>query len=295
MSIHSYPSVFAIGHKAILDIFSSPVLVEEKIDGSQFSMMRKDGELLCRSKGAQLNIESPEAMFKRAVEVAESLELMEGWIYRCEYLQKPKHNTLAYSRCPAKHLILFDVEVALQDFLPYESKMDEAFRLGLEVVPMLACGQVVSLDGFNELLSQESCLGGCNIEGVVVKNYSLFTHDKKAMVGKYVSESFKEKHSSDWKGRNPSRDDIVTLLCEQYRVEARWQKAIQHIRESGGLEDSPRDIGKLIKEVPEDIKKEEEAAIKDALFSYFWPQIRRGVTVGLPEWYKQQLAQKAFD
>lgn len=33
MTINSYPSIFAIGHRAIADIFSSDVVVEEKIDG----------------------------------------------------------------------------------------------------------------------------------------------------------------------------------------------------------------------------------------------------------------------
>jgi len=43
--LHSYPSVYAIGHKAIEEIFLGPVLIEEKIDGSQFSWGIIDGEL----------------------------------------------------------------------------------------------------------------------------------------------------------------------------------------------------------------------------------------------------------
>ena len=34
--INGYPSVMQLGHKMIAEIFSGPVLVEEKIDGSQF-------------------------------------------------------------------------------------------------------------------------------------------------------------------------------------------------------------------------------------------------------------------
>lgn len=37
-SFHSYPAVFNLGHKAIESLLTSgPVIVEEKIDGSQFS------------------------------------------------------------------------------------------------------------------------------------------------------------------------------------------------------------------------------------------------------------------
>ena len=154
MIISSYPSVFAIGHKAIIDIFSLPVIIEEKIDGSQFSMMKKDGELFCRSKGTQLDIINPESMFKKAVEVAENLDLHDDWIYRCEYLSKPKHNTLVYARIPVKNLILFDVEISESSFLKYEDKLKEASRIGIECVPLITQGIIASINKFNELLDK---------------------------------------------------------------------------------------------------------------------------------------------
>ncbi len=36
-NINSYPSVYQLGHKAIQNIFDGKVVIEEKIDGSQFS------------------------------------------------------------------------------------------------------------------------------------------------------------------------------------------------------------------------------------------------------------------
>jgi hypothetical protein len=36
-SWHSYPSLFAIGHRALAELLLDPVPVEETIDGSQFS------------------------------------------------------------------------------------------------------------------------------------------------------------------------------------------------------------------------------------------------------------------
>jgi hypothetical protein len=35
--MQSYSSIFNLGHKAVADIFKTPVLCEEKVDGSQFS------------------------------------------------------------------------------------------------------------------------------------------------------------------------------------------------------------------------------------------------------------------
>ena len=296
--IHSYSKVYQIGHKVIRDIFNDDVLIEEKIDGSQFSFGVIEGELRARSNNKQLILEAPDNMFKKAVEVVRELApaLHPGWTYRGEYLQKPKHNTLAYSRTPQNNIIGFDImRNGQEDYLSYDEKRAEFERIGLEIVPIIYQGKVESLEMFNEFLDRTSILGGQKIEGVVVKNYRLITDDKKVAMGKYVSEAFKEVHNKDWKERNPSRSDIVLQIIDKYQSEARWNKAIQHMRENGILEESPKDIGFLLQAVNTDILAECEEEIKDLLFKHFWKTISRGVTNGLPEWYKQKLAEKAFE
>jgi hypothetical protein len=293
-SWHSYPSIFALGHRAIKELFLDDVLCEEKIDGSQFSFGRFEGELKCRSKGATLNVDYPEKMFSVAVETAKLLDLKEGWTYRAEYLLKPKHNALAYDRTPNKNLILFDVNTGEEEYMSYEDKQAEAERIGLEVVPILFEGKVDSPEHLLSFLERTSILGGQKIEGVVVKNYHRFGQDKKVLMGKYVSEAFKEVHSASWKESNPSVKDVIQTLIISLKTPARWNKAIQHLQESGTLTDSPRDIGELIKEVHNDIKKECEDDIKDKLYRYALPSIMRGVVSGLPEWYKEELMKKQF-
>jgi len=295
--VSSYPTVFQIGHRAIVDIFSGPVIVEEKVDGSQFSFGVINGELVCRSHGKQLILDAVEKMFVKAVDTVKELQpkLTDGWIYRGEYLEKPKHNTLVYSRTPEKNIIIFDIMTAPETYLEYDEKKWEANEIGLECVPLLYSGKVDNFEMFKTFLDQESILGGTTIEGIVIKNYALFTMEKKPAMGKYVSEAFKEVHNKDWKERNPTGKDINILLTEKYRSEARWQKAVMHLRESGILDGSPKDIGPLMREVPADVLKECEAEIKEALFKHFWPNIARGVTRGLPEWYKDELAKSAFE
>lgn len=546
-SWHSYPSIFALGHKAVTELFLDSVVVQEKIDGSQFSMGRFDGELRCRSKGAQLVVDAPEKMFALAVETAASLDLRDGWTYRCEYLQKPKHNTLCldpstrilaadmtwpmigdvqpgarvvgfdewlpgrkrqrrlriaevtktwrrvsddvyrivlhdgreviatgdhqwlclaqgspahhwwketrllvvgsrirnvmlpaqpsltyragylaaafdgeaslhlsrqgassgaqlvfvqrdnamlarvleflradgfapkgpytkssssakavglystdsvmrflslyrpvrlvgweamwadrvlprtgqatvvacerltacydvvdisttsgtfvaeglashncYDRVPEKHLILFDVNPGHEEYLGPLVLAAEGSRLGLEVVPLLRWGPVGSMEEITGFLETTSILGGQKIEGIVVKNYARFGLDKKALMGKYVSEKYKEVHAREWKLGNPKAGDIVAQMIDRYRTPARWQKAIQHLAERGGIEGSPRDIGPLIREVPEDVERECADEIREALWLWAWPKIRRGLNAGLPEWYKSSLAEQAF-
>jgi protein required for attachment to host cells len=178
--------------------------------------------------------------------------------------------------------------------MSYEDKQAEAERIGLEVVPILFEGKVDSPEHLLSFLKRTSILGGQKIEGVVVKNYHRFGQDKKVLMGKYVSEAFKEVHSASWKESNPSVKDVIQTLIMSLKTPARWNKAIQHLRENGTLTDSPRDIGELIKEVHHDIKKECEDEIKDKLYRYALPSIMRGVVSGLPEWYKEELMKRQF-
>lgn len=292
--IYSYPTIYALGHKAVTELLCGKVLIEEKVDGSQFSMQRLNGELACRSKGQDLIVEAPEKMFTKAVETASALPLTDGWIYRCEYLQSPKHNTLAYARHPAKHLVLYDVETGIQSYLSPAEKYQEAARLGLECVPVYFEGTVLSLEQVQAMLDRDSILGGSKIEGVVIKNYALFMPDKKVAMAKYVCADFQEKNAKEWKRSNPTQQDIVQSIIASLRTDARWNKAVQHLRESGNITDSPKDIGPLIKEARADILKEEKEWIAEQLANHFIPQIIRGSIAGLPEWYKDKLAKSSF-
>ena len=291
-SYHSYPKIYALGHRAIAELFLDDVLVEEKIDGSQFSFGVFEDGFRCRSRGAQINPEFPEQMFQEAVEVAKSLPLKEGWTYRAEYLKKPKHNTLAYDRVPDKHIIIFDINTGEEEYLTYEQKVKESVRIGLEVVPILTHGRIDSPASLLALLELPSILGGQKIEGVVVKNYHRFGPDKKVLMGKYVSEAFKEVHGGEC---NPTNRDVIDRLVLAYKTPARWQKAVQHLRERGTLTDSPKDIGALIKEVQTDVAEECGDEIRDALYQHAISHIRRGIVGGLPEWYKQELMKKQFE
>ncbi len=295
----SYPSIFSLGHKALERLFDGPVIVEEKIDGSQFSFGLIDGTIRVRSKGQEFPLDAPPDMFKKACETVEKISglLTPNWTYRSEYVSKPKHNSLTYSRPPENYLIIFDINDGHESYLPWLDKCKEAGRIGLECVPLITNDLSYSLNTefFLSLLERESILGGTKIEGFVVKNYTQFGQDKKVLMGKFVSEMFKEIHGKEWGKSNPTQGDVVSIIIEKLRTNARWEKAIQHLRETGKLQNALQDIGPLMKEVPEDILKECTDLIKDKLFGHFWPHIKRGVVHGLPEYYKEKLLSQQFE
>jgi len=296
-SWHSYPKVYAVGHRAVKELFEEEVIVEEKVDGSQFSFGIYDGELKCRSRGKEIDLDVPEKMFNKAIMTAKLLrpKLTDGCKYVCEYLSKPKHNTLAYDRVPEKNLILLDICPNQEAYVSYELKAKAAKELGLEVTPLLFKGKVETPEKVLELLDNVSILGGQKIEGVVCKNYLRFAVDGHAMFGKYVSEEFKERHTEDWKKRHPGSKDFIAMMGDEFHSYARWDKAIQHLKERGEYDGSPKDIGNLMKEVHVDLMEECGEEIKERLFKNAWKKIARDATRGLPEWYKEKLLASQFE
>lgn len=295
--LRAFPKVFAIGTDYIRDIFSDEVEITEKVDGSQFAFGKVGGELFIRSKGAQLYVDNPEKMFSEGIDYVESIQdkLPEGVAFYGEYLKKPKHNTLKYDRVPRNHIILFGASTPAGDL--FDPRFYEyADILDLETVPRHTA-TIGSPDELRALLEKVSVLGGASVEGVVVKNYQrkflLGGQPMPLMSGKFVSEAFKEVHRNRW-GTEEKGSSKWATFCDSFRTDARWQKAVQHLAEVGELENTPRDIGKLLKEVNLDIEGEEKEAIKEFLWNENKRDIMKSAANGLPEWYKQQLLERSF-
>ncbi|MBD3350499.1 MAG: hypothetical protein GF364_03335 [Candidatus Lokiarchaeota archaeon] len=299
MTIPAFPKIFAIGTKYIQDIWKDEVEITEKLDGSQLVFGRdSEGELRIRSKGKKLFFEAPEKMFAEGVDYVNSIadRIPNNTYFYCEYLKNPKHNTLVYNRIPKNHLVLFGVSTGKDCF---ESNHSELLRwsdkLEIDCVPLLYRGMVTweILPFLKELLQIESYLGGPTIEGVVIKNYNrsiiIGGQVLPLAVGKFVSESFKERHNKEWKKQ--SGKGKWKEFCESFRTEARWNKAIQHLKEKGELEEAPKDIGKVIKEIQKDIIEEEKDTIKDFLWDNYSKDVLRTAIRGFPEWFKETLIQ----
>jgi hypothetical protein len=263
------------------------------VSNSQFSWCKGDnGDTLFRSRNVQMDNTVYEQMFERGIvalhEIHDSFN--PDFIYRGEYLNTPKHHAVKYERVPERHVILFDIELRNrpQTFLSSREVKEEALRLGLDVVPTYFNG-VANAEDLLRYLDMPPYLGGEYIEGIVIKNYELagmYGHVAKA---KIVRADFRETQAIEWRIQNPTAGDIVQNIIKSLRTEARWNKAIQHLEESGQLTNEAKDIGPLLKEVNKDLLDEEQDAIKDILFKYYWKNISKGVINGLPEFYKRKL------
>ncbi len=295
--IRAYSSPLNLGHKHLHALFDGPVIIQEKVDGSQFSFGVQDGELFCRSRRQMIDLEAP-GMFAAGVATVSELALdgilVEGWTYRGEYLSKPKHNTLPYERVPEGNIILFDIDQGYEDYMPHDEAESEAESMVMEYVPTWSFGRAPTIDEIRTWAGEDSILGGPR-EGIVIKNYAQLGGDHKTLMGKYVNETFKESHTSDWKKRNPGKADMMVRLVETYKTDARWEKAVQHLAEQGVLQEAPQDIGPLLREIHVDVLNECEDEIKEILFAHYWKDLRRQLTGGFPEWYKNRLMEAVLD
>lgn len=290
--------------KEVQDIWKGNIIVEEKIDGSQFRIqIDSNGVITCGSHHQELSM--VDSMFKLATTQAEEMfkdvaEKNNDTIITifCEYLSKPKQNAISYSRVPEKNLILFDLMLGGRYM---NRKIKESFVdtvPGLEIVPLLweGRGSDFTEEIKTELLKSKSCLGHQagydRIEGMVVKNYDQYYDVNKYpyMQGmwlclKIVNDSFKEKN----KVENPSAGNRFQTLKDSCRTQARWKKSVQHLREKGDILNDMKDMAKLIPEVKNDLELEEKEAIKDGLWKLYGKEIINNSVKGLPEWYKEEL------
>jgi len=292
VSIQSYGKVWRFKDHSIRSQFFGNVEIEEKIDGSQFSAMKDDdGDMYFRSKGVEVHPDNP-GMFGKAVAGARELSsgMVPHYVYRFEYLSKPKHNTLKYSRTPNHNLILFEVETPDYRILSHSESGECAKEMQCEQVPLLWSGPIPNTEELDALMDTESVLGGEKIEGVVIKARDIrHNADGKVLKAKVVCESFQERHQKDWKKSNPNQKDVIERLGESLNTEARFSKAVQHLREQGEITETPKDIGKIMAEFGKDLSAEETDWVKEQLFKWAWPKIQKRASLGLPQWYLRSL------
>jgi hypothetical protein len=290
----AFPKIWALGHKMIPDILLGEVEVTEKMDGSQFGFGKTpEGEFKVRSKGQWIDLDNPPELFLKSVEhISKFADVINpDTMYYGESITRNKHNTLRYDRVPNGYIVLF----AAGDFSFTEavSNHDDLKRIaeqfGIDCVPIIHQGET-SARKIEQLLGRESFLGGPNIEGVVVKRYCPYEYMGQyypLQAGKFVSEEFKEKHSKNTEFM--SGKSRWQMYLEDFRTEARWRKAVEHLRDAGELEGSPRDIGPLLRELHHDLDEEYIAEIKEKLWQFHKKEVYQTVTRGFPQWYKEQL------
>jgi len=303
--MRKYQKIIASFKPEVQPIWDGDIIVEEKIDGSQFRIEIDDkGNIQCGSRTQELGM--LDSMFKKGVdemvEVFKDYKAPAGtltYIYG-EYLSKPKQNAIPYARTPKHYIIIFDVQENKRWLRPKE-KEEFAMQFDLEAVPVLweGDGKEFTAEVQEKILKQPSILGhqaGFNhIEGFVIKTYDRFYNlneypqyknsDFPWLSCKVVNDEFKEKNKEE----NPNRGQKLQDLKDAYRTEARVLKAIQYCRDRGELKGDLSDLQFIIPRMSEDIVEENKEDIKNALWKMFGKEIVGYALKIAPEVYKKVL------
>jgi hypothetical protein len=291
--IPAYPKIEQFHSSVTQMMLGHDVVIQEKVDGSQISFGVFDGQLQARSHHQQIDLVNTPKMFNDAVAALNAMNFMGGIrpnvVYRGEYLNTKKHNTLTYGRIPNHNIILFDRD----DLNGVLTQCNENY---FEVVPLFWYGKFeeITQELLDELLQRESILGGTTIEGVVIKCYDVLDERTgRPIMVKYVSDEFREKNGAEHKVQ--SKAGIFTQFGEIYGTPARFQKAYQHLKEQGKVKDELSDIGPMIGEVCRDVAVECGEEIKEKIFKWAWKLITRKVSARVPAWYKKKLVTDAME
>jgi hypothetical protein len=305
-----YPKVRSVGHREVGHLLPSPwVVVQEKVDGSNFSFgIGKYGILHCASHHQDLSWADPNPMFAEVMRYVRSIEslLVPEVIYRCEMVTKPRQNQLTYLSAAQNGLVLFDVEM-MDDALrplelvlpcvefpvegapPFPHLAEIANKLGIDCTREIYHGPMTLEDltqWWPGWQTTASFLGGCDMEGVVVKDIARSTPEGGRLQAKLVRPEFKEQQRHQG---GATKQLGVEHFGVAFGGPERWRKAVQRLREGGLIVGGPEDIGGLIREVRDDVYAEASDEIKARLWEKFRKEILAGSTRGLAEWYKDFL------
>jgi len=269
-----YPKVLRINSRGIEKLFEGPVEITEKLDGSQWRIkVSKDGTWDVGTKGVS-GKDNIAKDFKPATDISEKLvkkarDLLfskfpesDDAILFMEYLRSEKHNTLQYTSCPVGGFYLFGITMidSNENFVNLQRKdlIEVAEHLEIESPKVLYEGEI-DPQKLEDFLVNDSFLGGCKPEGIVIKNYNqtypidlISTSNWVGfpLIGKLVREEFTELNEKEWKTK---RDPISSALTP-----ARFDKVLQHLKEGGiELTGEARDLQHIAPAFAKDVMDEE--------------------------------------
>lgn len=312
MKLEAYPSINTLDVKSTRSWKEDnnwQYYIEEKIDGSQLSILIENDKLSFynKNKVAGMNNAFEKAITMLRFNYDGKNILNPDYIYHGESVCRIKHNVICYERTPKHYFILYDIfNHMTKEYLSSEDKLLEANRVGFEIVPTLykntnpdqnpyeICDRLIKQIENGEITS---CLGG-NVEGIVVKHHA-FTKKGKTVATKLklTTQLFRERHLLKQPKAELSADDFLTSLGQSFCTEARFQKAYQHLVESNRINPNlPKnnDKDKIIMALNADFDKEYKDELKELLYVEFSPLLKKLGREGAGNWFIDHYLPKAY-
>ena len=264
MKWKKYTKIKALGTEETDEIFDGLCVVQEKIDGGNFSFFVEDNELIVASRNMVMTGKIDYKGWKAIPVVTEAFEkclklFNPSYLYIGESLQK---HTISYDSIPG--FVGYDIwNEDTESFLNWKDSKKEFESLGLEFIHVHfeRNGSEITTEELEKCIKHSLYKEG-DAEGIVIKNYSKLNKYSNPLFAKIVTDDFKEKNRAVFKGTNqpPKEDNSTILIASTYSTEARIEKTIHKLVDEGHKLDMSM-IPVLFNTVAEDIFEENAVEI----------------------------------
>ena len=237
MEFTKYNKIKVVGDSENKDIFSEPddeIVIEEKIDGSNFRFMIHKGNIIFGSRTQTLSpdIEHNGKSFERCIN-----HVQECFNNLDEDIKKNSEGKIFYGENCVKHTMSYDwnkipiflgfdiLSVQSNQFLSYKNKKNLFDSWNLSTVPLIKISKVKEIIKIDDSIVPESkyyspSTDDKHAEGIVFKNYD------KQIFAKYIREKFKEKNRKVFGGNKKYAKTDDEYFSLYYCTNARIDKCI---------------------------------------------------------------------
>lgn len=265
MGVPKYPKIRRVGHektKGILDDPTDFVVIQEKVDGSNFRFWLEDGEIRFGSRRVDYVDEKNYEEWAKAIEYIKSKvnpeDLREDFIYVGEFIRP---HTVQYDFDSAPPFVGFDIlNRWTGDVVHYLISYAEFDSLGLPFVNTYFVGEAGLITDvlIEELKKKKSAYGAEVQEGVVLKNYS------RNIFAKSVNPEFLEDFKKKFRDKVKPKMTAEAKVVERFITPARVNKIITRIYEDKGSV-SAENIPQILRDTVNDMLEEEILTIANEM------------------------------
>ena len=277
------------------------VIIQEKINGSQFTIFKKDGELHFYNRNKEVGPKG-DPYINAYLSLQKKKEFFnEGLFYHGEAMKTIKTNNASYKRMPRYYWMVYEIQREDGSLLTPDEMTTNLLGTGIETTQVLYDSHknqsILSLqEVIDQLMAQiesndiESCLGNIP-EGIVIKVLKGTTNYRFKRVRSVFAEMSQSKRD---KIEQVSDIDFIREIGEIYNTDGRREKAVQHMKEKDIYNEKNinANIGPMVHELDDDLLKEAEEDIKNMLFVRFFPEISKVARGDVPAFLRNKEKEK---
>lgn len=250
------------------------IVVTEKIDGANASILTRDDNIIACSRRNELTPDNKLQGFYDFVQTLNAKDIADvlgtNYILFGEWLVK---HTIKYPENRMRQFYVFDTfNIETDQYMPWDFTKNVANTLGLNTVPVLYDGPFTSWEDLYALVGKTEMDAEPTGEGIVIKSQDRLDNKFSGTPAyvKIVAKEFSEVHQSKVHNVDPEKiaqKERDIALVETIVTERRVEKIIQKLVEDGVVPTDwdEKNLGTIAKVLPklcfEDCVKEEPEVV----------------------------------